>query len=183
MEDWIGRFSEAPTDRKEDLSRLVRRYLNAYGPAGPEDLATWSGLGIPECREAFKDAEPELTGVSLGGRQLWATGEVRGGDPSGVRLLPAFDTFLLGYRDRSLHLDPLHARKVNAGGGMVKPVVMIDGSVAGAWRLVHHTKRVEVSVRGFAGLPGAAVPELEREAADVGRFLESPARLNLEAEG
>lgn len=183
VEDWLGRQSQATTDRKDDLNRLVHRYLGAYGPAGPEDLAMWSGLAIPECRDAFQGAEPELTEVSSGGRQLWTAGEVRGGDPVGVRLLPAFDTFLLGYRDRSLHLDPAHAKRVNAGGGIVKPVVLVAGRVAGTWRLVHKPKGAAVSVRPFTGLPDPAMPEFEREAADIGRFLDVPVSLTVEGQG
>jgi hypothetical protein len=35
-----------------------------------------------------------------------------------VRLLPYFDTYLLGYQNRDLSVPPMYGKRVNAGGGM-----------------------------------------------------------------
>lgn len=181
VEDWLGRQATGGGDRKQDLDRLVHRYLDAYGPAGPEDMAAWSGLGVRECREAFLAAGPGLDTVSIGDRTMWFSGKAFADRavPS-VRLLPAFDTFLLGYRDRSLHIDPKYLKRVNAGGGIVRPVVMVNGRVAGIWRHKRSPDGVQVGVVPFLRLPAAVVPQLEVEAAEVGRFLDVPARLKLE---
>ncbi len=178
VQDWLGRTPPRLYDRAEDLNRLVVRFLDAYGPAAPEDLATWSGLPVSECRTAFRDAG--LTAVSIEGRNLWVTGEPGGPETSGVRLLPAFDTFLLGYRDRSLHLDPAYARRVNRGGGIVKPVLLVDGRAAGTWRLVRKRKGAAVSVQPFWKPAKKAEPQIEREAEDLARFLGVPVSLTVE---
>jgi hypothetical protein len=177
VEDWLGRTPKQG-DRAEDLNRLVIRYLGAYGPAAPDDLATWSGLPVSECRAAFRDAG--LTAASVGGRPLWITGEPGDIEPSGVRLLPAFDTFLLGYRDRSLHLEPAHVRRVNAGGGIVKPVLMVDGRAAGTWRLVRRARGAQVSVQPFLEPANDVVPQIEEEVEDLSRFLGAPVSLTIE---
>jgi hypothetical protein len=178
VEDWLGPAPPANADRAEDVELLVRRYLDAYGPAGPEDLATWSGLPVRDCRDAFRRGH--LAEVKAAGRALWVTGDVLGEDPSGVRLLPAFDTFLLGYRDRTFHLDPAFARRVNAGGGIVKPVLMLDGRVVGTWRLARKAGGSKVTVQPFAGLPEKALRRLEDEVSDIGRFLGGEAGLTVE---
>jgi hypothetical protein len=178
VEDWLGKSPPPQGDRAEDLNRLVVRYLDAYGPAAPEDLATWSGLPVSECRTAFRDAS--LTAVSAGGRAFWITGEPGDNEPPGVRLLPAFDTFLLGYRDRSLHLDPAHVRRVNAGGGIVKPVLMVDGRAAGTWRLVRRPKGAGVSVQPFWKPAKQAETQIEDEVEDLARFLGVPVSLTVE---
>jgi hypothetical protein len=177
--DWLDLSPPAHADRAEDLDRLARRYLGAYGPAGPEDLAAWSGLSVTECRDTFGRAD--LTELNVAGKSMWVSGEVTGGQPSGVRLLPAFDTFLLGYRERHLHLDPAYARRVNAGGGIVKPVVLVDGRVAGTWRLVRKAKAGKLSVHPFDELPKKVLPELQTEAKDVGRFLGAEVELTVES--
>lgn len=169
VEDWLALEAPGNTDRSDDMNRMVLRYLDAYGPAAPEDLAAWSGLALKECREGF--GRSDLIAVNVAGRTLWVTGDVAGGDPSGVRLLPAFDTFLLGYRDRTLHLDPGFARRINAGGGIVRPVLLVDGRAAGTWRLVRRAKRLDVVVEPFDKLQKKLVPELDEEGADIGRFL------------
>jgi hypothetical protein len=77
-----------------------------------------------------------------------------------ARLLPAFDTYVLGYRQRPVGSE--FARRVNGGGGWIHPTVVVDGRIAGVWRL----RSGVVEVEGFEGLPG-----LGGEVADVVRFL------------
>jgi hypothetical protein len=144
-------------------AELCRRYLSAFGPATAADFAAWSGLGATAAREAW---------TAVGDSQRAA---VSGGGPVGVRLLPAFDTFVLGYADRSLHLAPEHARSVNAGGGMVRPTVLIDGIVTGTWS----HRRNEVVVSPFRELTPAEAAAVEREARAVRKFSFPEAGVNL----
>jgi hypothetical protein len=87
-----------------------------------------------------------------------------------VRLTGGFDTLLLGYADRSLHLPAEHARRVNTGGGLVKPVVLNDGVVVGTWRYVRGvTDTIEVAP--FHVLSDGARRGIEREVRQIGAFL------------
>ena len=81
-----------------------------------------------------------------------------------VRLLPALDTYLLGYRTREFALAPEHARAVHPGGGWISPTVTVDGRVVGTWRLQPNGT---VAIAPFDELP----PDVDAEAADVRRFL------------
>jgi hypothetical protein len=101
-----------------------------------------------------------------------------------VRLLGRFDDYLLGWRDRDLILDPAFARRIQAGGGWIHPALVVDGRVEGTWRARRAGGRLEVSVEPFGGqLPRGAGPALEREAADLGRFLGTEAVLGLGLDG
>ena len=52
VDDWLG---ERPRlDRAEALAELARRYLGAYGPAEPRDLAAWSGLPVRDARDGLE---------------------------------------------------------------------------------------------------------------------------------
>jgi hypothetical protein len=86
-----------------------------------------------------------------------------------VRLLPAFDTYLLGYRNRGLALPPRFAPRIQAGGGWIHPTVVVDGRVVGSWRQPRRGQRL--TVQPFEPLDPDLLPALEREAADIGRFL------------
>jgi hypothetical protein len=56
--------------------------------------------------------------------------------PTGVvRLLAAFDEYLLGWRRRDLVLDPAYARRIYPGGGVLRPSLLVDGRLVGTWRL------------------------------------------------
>jgi hypothetical protein len=188
LEDWVGPGQTGPVDRPlgpdDALAELARRYLGGHGPAGPEDLAAWSGLPVGRARRAFELVAGELRELEVDGRRLWAPADAPAarspaGDPV-VRLLGRFDDYLLGWRGRDLVLDERFARRV-AAGGWVHPVVVVDGRVAGTWRAGRAGGRLEVAVEPFAGrLPRGAGPGLEAEAADLGRFLAVEARLGVD---
>jgi hypothetical protein len=125
--------------RQQALEELGRRYAAAFGPTTPRDLAKWSG--VPGAPHQPGDHEPA---------------------PPSVRLLPAFDTYLLGYADRADVVAPEHEKRVFPGGGWIHPVVLVDGRAAGTWRIEHG----EVAVEAFEPLP-----DLSAEIADVYRFL------------
>jgi len=177
LEDWLG--IQPPLPRLEALACLARRYLQAHGPAAPADLASWSGLPAGDVRAAWGVAAPELVEIDFEGSPLWMLKSQAGwmGEmPSSmketaVRLLPAFDTYLLGYKRRDLVIADADFRRVNNGGGIIHPVALVDGRAAGTWRMVQKRGRLEVMIEPFGEFPAAALPGLEAEAADLGRFL------------
>jgi hypothetical protein len=184
LEDWVGGGAGRPPGPDNALAELARRYLGGHGPAGPEDLAAWSGLPVGRARRAFELVAGELRELEVDGHRLWTPADAPAaptpaGDPV-VRLLGRFDDFLLGWRGRDLILDARFARRV-AAGGWVHPVVVVDGRVAGTWRARRAGGRLEVAVEPFAGrLPRRARPGLEAEAADLGRFLAVESRLEVD---
>jgi hypothetical protein len=158
VDRWVARSRE-PDD---PLAELTRRYLGAFGPAGPADLAAWSGLPLGVARTGF-----ESVGVDTAASAAGAPGE-----PT-VRLIGAFDTFLLGYRDRAGILPAAHAKRIIPGGGVIHPAVVRDGQVVGRWRL----RRDTVEVEPFEPLDADTLARLAAEAADLGRFLGRPVGL------
>jgi hypothetical protein len=147
IEDWV------PTGT---TGNLAERYLAGYGPARPEDFAAWSGLPLTVARKAFDRLEPTD----------------RAAPTSETRLLGHFDTFLLGYRERSVPAS--HARIIQTGGGFVMPAVSVGGRILATWRL---STKDEVTVTAFTAIPVPVLAEVEREVADLGRFLGRPIKL------
>jgi hypothetical protein len=174
LDDWVG--PARAMEPEAALAELTRRYLGAHGPAGPEDLAAWSGLPVGRARHAVELVAGELDEVELGGRRLWAPAGAAAARPRAagpvVRLLGHFDDYLLGWRSRDLVLDPTFAGRIHAGGGWIHPALVVDGRVAGTWRARRRGDRLELTVEPFGDrLPRGTGPGLEAEAADVGRFL------------
>lgn len=174
LDDWVppGR----PLGPEAAAAELARRYVAAYGPASPADFARWSGLGAPVTRRAWAAIGAELVELEEP-RGAWITAahrdeaEAAGRDPGPLRLLGAFDTLLLGYADRSALLAPEHAGRVSSGGGLIRPVVLADGEVVGTWAYRRGQRPPHVVVAPFRPLGPRAMAALERESADVGRFL------------
>ena len=90
-----------------------------------------------------------------------------------VRLLPAFDTYLLGYRNRELTVpqSPLR-RRLQRGGGWLHPAVIVNGRAVGAWHMARAAKLV--MIEPFEKLSLGVRAGIEAEARDISRFLGLP---------
>jgi hypothetical protein len=156
-----------------DAGQLVRRYLAAYGPATPADLTTWSGLAPRIVASAWREVSDngELHEVRLPRGPAWrlANGVPPDAGPTPTRMLGGFDTLILGYADRCLHLGPDHLRVVNAGGGLIKPVVVDDGRVVATWKVRRTRGKAQFEVTQLPGMPSDIDTAAELD--DVRRFL------------
>lgn len=169
-EEWLGARPALP-DRASGLAELAARYLGAHGPATERDFATWSGLRVTEAKAAFRAIGDRLLEVRVAGATLWTVRSRELEAPRGVvRLVPAFDPYLLGWASRELVLPKEHERAVFPGGGMLRPAVVADGVVRGTWSIERRRDRAEVSVAPFADLPSRTRRAVADEAQDVARF-------------
>jgi len=180
VEDWAPAAKPAPLPEDQALAELARRFLGAFGPAGPEDLALWAGVGLGEARQGFAAIAGELHEARMGDAPVWLPRKRAGWlKASGrrtpiVRLLPAFDNYLIAYANRDPYLDPAQARKVMAGG-LIRPALAVNGVVRGLWKTKRSKRRVTVEAAPFAPLKPAEAKGVEVEAEDVRRFLEEAA--------
>ena len=115
----------AGAERDAALAELARRYLAGHGPAAPADLAAWSGLPLRDARAGLKAIASELAErdddlVDLAAREPAP-------DAIPARLLPAFDPYLLGWKDRAFAVPAAHAKRVHPGGGMLRATATVDG--------------------------------------------------------
>ena len=171
LDEWVPAAGTA-RGRDAALEELARRYFGSHGPASLRDFAWWSGLPAAEARQALESASPALERLEVSGSELWAMPRrpSSGKAPAAV-LLPAFDELLLGYKDRELWLDPRHARAVNAGGGMPRPAVLLNGRIAGTWSRTVGAKGLQVAVRLFAAPRRSQVEAIQDAAARLAAFL------------
>jgi hypothetical protein len=169
--DWLGAAPELPLEgerRDAALAELARRWLAGHGPATETDLAAWAGLPLRDARAGLRAIGGELTEdgglVDLDGREPPPDAALA------PRLLPAFDPYLLGWKDRSFAVPAEHARRVHPGGGILRAVATSRGAAVGTWTARRRGGRIEVAVEPFGRVPARAARALEREAADVARF-------------
>jgi hypothetical protein len=178
---WTGGLQ--PRLREAALAELAHRYLQAYAPAAAGDLAAWSGLKMGEARQAFQLIEDQLVLVDAAGQPAWMLNsqlpwlDELAGLPPVIRLLPRFDTYLLGYASRELIVAPQFAGRINAGGGLLNQVLMVDSYARGLWVIRPARDHLEVVVEPFEPLDPQVLPGLEAETASLGRFLGQETRL------
>jgi Winged helix DNA-binding domain len=163
--DWIG--EPVPRPRDESLAELARRYLRGYGPATERDLARWAGLPLRDARLGFERIAAELQPAG----DLFTLGKPpRAPRSPAVRMLGAFDNYDLGYVDRTVALDAEHERRVNPGGGIIRPGIVVDGRYVATWSSKRSGRRLAVTIEPFGRLDSRIERAIEAEVEDVGRF-------------
>ena len=170
LDEWLPATRDL--EREVALGTLARRYFTSHGPATVHDFAWWSGLTVADARSGLESVKSELVSEARGGRTFWfAATRVPRATGSAVHLLPAWDEFTVAYRDRTDILEPRHAVRVNAGGGVLKPVIVVEGEVAGAWQRTLTKHGVQVKPVFFRKIDEADRRGLSEAVARYARFL------------
>jgi hypothetical protein len=173
-DDWLGK--KVPTE-EAPAHALVRRYLAAFGPATPRDAQVWSGL--QSLRATFEELRPELvTFRDERKRELFDLPDAPRPDedsPAPVRFLPEFDNLVLAHDDRTRVIADEHRPKVTLKNLQVRATFLVDGFVAGAWKVERKKKTATLVLEPFGKLARKMLAELEREGDALLRFVEEDA--------
>ncbi len=167
-------------------ARLALRHLRAFGPATANDLAKWAGIPIGEARAGLEMVRDQLVAVDIEDTPAWLPKErlswIEASDRESqfVRLLPIFDTVLLGYQNRDWILPPQLAAHVVPGGGWVFPAVLVDRGIAGTWKSAKTKGGLRVAVTLFQDLTAAERSGIKREAENIARFLGFDSNVDLQ---
>lgn len=174
LDDWVPNATRR--ERDEALAEVARRYFAGHGPATVADFRWWSGLSTVDTRAGIAMATPRLTNDVVEDQTFWFAESTPATQAAGSRayLLPAFDEYTVGYQDRRAILDPSDAKKVNAGGGMLNPVIVIGGHVVGTWRRTRTADSVVVTPLPFKTLGPIEKQAVAAAARRYGGFLRRP---------
>jgi hypothetical protein len=180
-DQWIESWQEV--DELEALREVCRRFLRTYGPAPPASFAEWFGtpeFRVAESRALFDELAAELEEIGVGGRSYFALAGDRSfpSQAEPVRLLlPEYDAYLMGFRERE-RLLPQAVRELIASHGRRRyegpaatRLVLVDGVAAGLWERKRRGRRIELQVRLAGRVGKAASTELLRETERLGAFL------------
>ena len=154
VEDWLG--PQRRWEPEEALREVARRYATTYAPAGLRQLREWLAAKV--------DVDvPDVAPAAGAGRS--------------VRLLPEYDPYVMGFREREELVPPAVRAQVSAHGkGRYEgpagtPFLVVDGLCAGIWRRKKSAKRIELTVEPARRLTAAERKGVEAEAERVGSFL------------
>ncbi len=154
LETWLDR----PLGPGAPLDELLTRYLGAFGPASAADAQAWSGL--PKLRESFERLRPGLRVFrDEAGRELFDLAAAPRPSPeteAPVRFLPEYDNLILGYADRTRVISEAHRRTLAVPNAVSPGTFLVDGFVAGTWRIARAPGSATLSVTPLVRLRGAA---------------------------
>lgn len=168
VEAWLGQ----PLERDPTPDETVLRYLAAFGPASSADVRTWSSLtGL---REVLERLRPRLrTFRDERGRELFDVpdGPLPHPDtPAPPRFLPQYDNLTLSHADRARIISEEDRERLRTPNGVGPNTFLIDGFVAGAWRIVRTKTAATLQIDPFRPLAAADRDELAEEGAHLLAF-------------
>jgi hypothetical protein len=167
-EDWLGPPPELTEEEGVDL--LVRRYLRAFGPASPADVASWAGMAITPVRAALERIELRQFRDESGGLLVdLPRAPLPPADTAApARFLPTWDATLLVNCRRTQILPEEHRPKIfHVKNPQSETTFLVDGAVAGTW--THEGGRVRL--HPFGRLSRAERDELGAEGERLAAFV------------
>jgi hypothetical protein len=177
LDEWV--VAHRAMDREQALAELARRYFRSHGPAMAQDFAWWSGLTLKDARLAI-----QLVGTALQQETIDDRIYLHAGDASATseelrapQLLPAFDEYLVAYRDRDDALEARHARQVIGANGLFNASLVIDGRIAGLWKRRLDQAGFVIELSPFRALLKKELEALDNVARRYGDFMGMPVRL------
>jgi hypothetical protein len=170
LDEWVPQSREMSRD--EALAELARRYFTSHGPATLADYVWWSGLTLTEARAGLEAIQGELEREDFDTVTYWFAPGEQSDFPSPVaHLLPVYDEYAVGYKDRSAILSPEHAARPDAGNGIFRPPILIDGQIVGTWTRKVKKGRVAISPNLFRSLTRDEQAAFHAAADRYGAFL------------
>ena len=173
-ETWLGQT----LTMTEQFDALVLRYLASFGPAAAVDFQAWSGLS--GAKAIFDKLRPSLRTFRDGRkRELFDLPEAS--RPSEeisvpIRFLPGFDNVILAHADRSRIIADEYRPRVTTKNLLVSPTFLLDGFVAGTWKIARVKDIASLEVLAFEPLIASAKEQLAEEGEALVRFVEPDAK-------
>jgi hypothetical protein len=177
LDEWVP--TSRVLEREEALAELARRYFTGHGPATVQDFAWWSGLAVAEAREGLELGRGALDSDQVDGATYWLAPGLTPAPvvPPASHLLPAYDEFTVGYRERSAAVEEPDKARPGLGSLLLGPTLLIDDRIAGTWKRTLQKDRVTITAQPFRALDQAQSQALETAADRYGRFVGLPAVL------
>jgi hypothetical protein len=168
-------------ERDASLHALASRYFATRGPATEADFAWWSGLTMADARSAIHSLGSGLNTVVISGRKHWfgERSATKARSPL-VHLLPNYDEYFIGLKDRSAMHNKLRSLGIKSTlGALMGHILIIDGQIAGGWKQTLKPKSVALKIKLLRPLTRMQLRAIESEAARLGAFLGLPSQLDI----
>jgi hypothetical protein len=159
--------------RDESLAELAKRYFTSRGPVTIDDFVWWSGLSVSDARKGLESVKSGFLSETIGSKIYWFSGSLSYSiiDELSIHLLPAFDEFLISYKDRSASLSLTDFSKAVSSNGIFHPVIVVNGQITGIWKRTIKRDKVTVFTHFFKPHDSLLKNLIGLEANKFGQFL------------
>ena len=166
-------------DRDESLAELTRRYFVTRGPATLQDYSWWSGLTIADAKRGVEAVGSFMTREVLEGRAYWFAPSTRETNRKTrtAHLLPNYDEYFIGFKDRSAIGERLKRAAVGPTGDVLMThIVFVDGQIVGGWKRTL-SDHADVELKLLVPLTSAETRLVDTAMARFGEFHQLPVRV------
>jgi uncharacterized protein YcaQ len=174
-DQWLR--NQKPLDEVEAKQEILRRYLRAYGPATLADFSRWSGMTVKEARPVWESLRDDFAEVKVDDSAAFLLREdidrlaEISANPSILRMLPAFDPYLLAHAQKDHLVEAANYKRVYRNQGWISPVILLDGRVIGVWFERPRAKQSTLEIEPFQLFSKKVRSQIETEAAGLATFL------------
>jgi hypothetical protein len=158
--------------RDESIAELTRRYFTSHAPATLKDFVWWSNLAVADAKKGLEMNKSMLVSETIEDQTFWMPHSIavppNGADS--LYLLPAFDEFMVAYKDRSASLAPKLTKQAITGNGIFKPIIVVNGNVAGVWKRSVRKDALVIEKILFRKLKHAETEAFEQKAKEFAAF-------------
>ena len=180
FDEWVA--DSRRLERDEALAEIARRYFTGHGPATLQDFTWWTGLAAADAKAGLEMVKAELMQEVVDGKNYWfSPSSVPAGEdgPPIACLLPNFDEYMIGYKDRSAMFPAAYSGKLAPRGNIAfNYTIIINGIAVGGWRRERKNDGVVIRTRLFRPLDDDEKDALSVAVERYGGFLGMPVSLS-----
>ena len=160
-------------ERDEALVELVKRYFTSRGPATMKDFVVWSGLTMTDVKEGIEVLKPKLEHDVIDGQTYWFVESAlpKTAPSTTAHLLPVYDEYVMGYKDRSAILGLLEKEKLIGSSIAFDNIILIDSMLIGSWKRTLSKNEVLVETNFNIPLTKTQRQAVEAAVERYGKFL------------
>jgi hypothetical protein len=151
------------------LIKLIAQYFKSHGPATLQDLIWWSGLPAADAKKGIELVKKDFHSEKIGSQMFWFNDAtpITSQETDRVYLLPAFDEFIISYKDRTACLLTKNQPIAISSNGIFRPVVVLNGQVIGLWKRATVKNKIVVETRFFTAKTTSGNKNLRKLIADA----------------
>jgi hypothetical protein len=169
LEERVPNKIELTTD--EALALLARKYFTSHGPATMADFTWWSGLPVSQARKAVFLNENRLLSETINDETYWfSENHTINPLPDSAFMLPAFDEYLVSYKNREAAISAEHHAKAVSKNGIFWPILVVNGKISGMWKKIAKKDSLIIEIDHFRPHNENEKLLLERAAESFGHF-------------
>jgi hypothetical protein len=159
--------------KEESLFTLATKYFASHCPATLHDFVWWSGLSITDAKHALEMIKDKFVFEKTGSTEYWFPNSFSFPKKfkESVFLLPAFDEFLISYKDRTPAITSEHHGKAFSNNGIFWPTIVINGQVAGLWKREIKKDTLIIEAGFFDKKNTVSKSDLQKSSDRLGSFL------------